>query len=91
MVQASFSLFWSLLALGAMFFATKYSSKRSLRALWFVGAALLAVVIVKLVLVDLSKTGTVERIVSFIGVGLFCVVIGYFAPVPPKATVESAS
>ena len=91
LVQASFSLFWSLLALGAMFFATKYSSKRSLRALWFVGAALLAVVIVKLVLVDLSKTGTVERIVSFIGVGLFCVVIGYFAPVPPKATVESAS
>ena len=77
--------------MGAMFFATKYSSKRSLRALWFVGAALLAVVIVKLVLVDLSNTGTVERIVSFIGVGLFCVVIGYFAPVPPKATVESAS
>ena len=81
LVQASFSLFWSLLALGAMFFATK----RSLRALWFVGAVLLAVVIAKLALVDLSNTGTVERIVSFIGVGLFCVVIGYFAPVPPKA------
>jgi len=81
LVQASFSLFWSLLALGAMFFATK----RGLRALWFVGAVLLAVVIAKLALVDLSNTGTVERIVSFIGVGLFCVVIGYFAPVPPKA------
>ena len=87
LVQASFSLFWSLLALGAMFFATK----RGLRALWFVGAALLAVVIVKLVLVDLSNTGTVERIVSFIGVGLFCVVIGYFAPVPPKARNEAKS
>ena len=70
-----------------MFFATK----RSLRALWFTGAALLAVVIVKLVLVDLSNTGTVERIVSFIGVGLFCVVIGYFAPVPPKAKGEDQS
>ncbi|HTD89561.1 MAG TPA: DUF2339 domain-containing protein, partial [Burkholderiales bacterium] len=80
LVQASFSLFWSLLALGAMFFA----NKRGLRALWFVGAVLLAVVIAKLALVDLSNTGTVERIVSFIGVGLFCVVIGYFAPVPPK-------
>ncbi len=83
LVQASFSLFWSLLALGAMFFATQ----RGLRVLWFVGAGLLAVVIVKLVLVDLSNTGTVERIVSFIGVGLFCVVIGYFAPVPPKAAI----
>lgn len=80
LVQAAFSLFWSLLALGAMFFA----NKRGFRALWFVGAALLAVVIAKLALVDLSNTGTVERIVSFIGVGLFCVVIGYFAPVPPR-------
>lgn len=87
LVQAAFSLFWSLLALGAMFFATK----RGLRALWFVGAALLAVVIGKLALVDLSNTGTVARIVSFIGVGLFCVVIGYFAPVPPKARVETQS
>jgi uncharacterized membrane protein len=85
LVQASFSLFWSLLALGAMFFATK----RSLRALWFVGAVLLAVVIAKLALIDLSNTGTVERIVSFIGVGLFCVVIGYFAPVPPKRKNEA--
>ncbi|MEQ1776197.1 MAG: DUF2339 domain-containing protein [Burkholderiales bacterium] len=85
LVQASFSLFWSLLALGAMFFA----NKRGLRALWFVGAVLLAVVIGKLALVDLSNTGTVERIVSFIGVGLFCVVIGYFAPVPPKQKNEA--
>lgn len=87
LVQAAFSLFWSLLALGAMFFA----NKRGLRALWFVGAGLLAVVIAKLALVDLSNTGTVERIVSFIGVGLFCVVIGYFAPVPPKARADAAS
>jgi uncharacterized membrane protein len=87
LVQASFSLFWSLLALGAMFFA----NKRSLRTLWFVGAVLLVVVIGKLALVDLSNTGTVERIVSFIGVGLFCMVIGYFAPVPPKAKSESVA
>ncbi len=86
LVQASFSLFWSLLALGAMFFA----NKRGVRALWFVGAALLAVVIAKLALVDLSNTGTVARIVSFIGVGLFCMVIGYFSPVPPKSKDEAA-
>jgi uncharacterized membrane protein len=85
LVQAAFSLFWSLLALAAMFFA----NKRGLRVLWFVGAVLLGVVIAKLALVDLSNTGTVARIVSFIGVGLFCVVIGYFAPVPPKAKYEA--
>jgi uncharacterized membrane protein len=89
LVQASFSLFWSLLALSAMVFA----NKRTLRGLWVVGAVLLAVVIAKLALVDLSNSGTVERIVSFIGVGLFCVVVGYFAPVPParKSAQEGAA
>ena len=80
LVQACLSLFWTTLALGAMLFATR----RSLRPLWLVGGALLAVVVVKLFLVDLSRVGTVERIVSFIGVGLLLLVIGYFAPVPPK-------
>lgn len=81
LVQAAFSLFWSLLALAAMVFATR----RGLRALWAVGAALLGVVIAKLFLIDLSNTGTVERVVSFIGVGVLVIVIGYFAPVPPKS------
>ena len=31
---------------------------------------------------DLSNTGTAERWVSFIGVGVLAIVIGYFAPVP---------
>ncbi len=85
LVQAAFSLFWSLLALAAMVFATR----RGLRALWVVGAVLLGVVVAKLFLVDLSNTGTVERVVSFIGVGILVIVIGYFAPVPPKSEEES--
>ena len=44
----------------------------------------MAVVVGKLFLVDLSGIGTVERIVSFIGVGLLMLVVGYFSPVPPK-------
>src|SRR6185503_6827014 len=80
LVQAAFSLFWSLLALAAMVLATR----RALRALWIVGAVLLAVVVAKLFLIDLSNTGTVERVVSFIGVGILVIVIGYFAPVPPR-------
>jgi uncharacterized membrane protein len=48
------------------------------------GAALLAVVVVKLFFVDLSQVGGVERIVSFMGVGVLLLVIGYVAPVPPR-------
>ena len=86
LVQAAFSLFWTLLALVAMVMATR----RQLRGLWAVGATLLGAVIVKLFLVDLANSGTVERWVSFIGVGLLVIVIGYFAPVPPKTKEDSA-
>jgi uncharacterized membrane protein len=81
LVQASFSLFWSLLALASMVVATR----RAMRALWVVGATLLAVVVAKLFLVDLANTGTVERVISFIGVGTLVIVVGYFSPVPPKS------
>jgi uncharacterized membrane protein len=53
------------------------------RVVWLTGAGLLGVVIAKLFLVDLSHIGTIERIVSFVGVGLLMLVIGYFSPVPP--------
>jgi uncharacterized membrane protein len=81
LVQAAFSLFWSLLALAAMVTA----GRRGLRPLWMVGAVLLAIVVAKLFLIDLANTGTVERVISFISVGVLVIVIGYFAPVPPKA------
>ena len=81
LVQAAFSLFWSLLALAAMVTATR----RGLRALWVVGAVLLGVVVAKLFLVDLANTGTVERVISFISVGVLVIVVGYFSPVPPKS------
>jgi uncharacterized membrane protein len=84
LVQAAFSLFWSLLALGLMVAATR----RAWRDLWILGAVLMGVVVGKLFLVDLSNAGTVERIVSFIGVGTLLLVIGYFSPVPPRDAIE---
>jgi len=80
LVQASFSVFWSLIALGLMVFA----NRRRIRVLWVCGAALLAVVVVKLFVIDLSRIGGMERIVSFLGVGVLLLVIGYLAPVPPR-------
>lgn len=81
LVQASLSLFWTLIALLAMVLATR----RGWRPLWLAGAGLMFAVVVKLLLVDLSNVATIERIVSFVGVGLLMLVVGYFAPAPPKS------
>ncbi|HXV21898.1 MAG TPA: DUF2339 domain-containing protein, partial [Desulfuromonadales bacterium] len=81
LLQTSLSLCWSLTALATMVFATR----RSRRPVWLTGGALLAAVVIKLFTVDLAGVGTVARIVSFIGVGLLMLLIGYLSPVPPQA------
>jgi uncharacterized membrane protein len=79
-VQTGITLLWTTTALVLMWLA----ARRALRLPWMVGAALLAAVVAKLLLVDLSGTGTVTRIVSFIGVGVLMLVIGYVAPLPGR-------
>jgi uncharacterized membrane protein len=79
LVQTALTIFWTVLALAAMLAATR----RGVRVVWIVGASLMAVVIAKLFLIDLSRVGTIERIVSFVGVGLLMLVVGYFSPLPP--------
>jgi uncharacterized membrane protein len=79
LVQTVLSIFWTVLALAAMLLATRRLS----RGLWVGGAGLLAAVILKLFVIDLSHIGTGERVVSFIGVGVLTLVIGYFSPLPP--------
>ena len=37
----------------------------------------------------IASSGTVTRIVSFIGVGVLMLVIGWFAPVPPRDVSSS--
>jgi uncharacterized membrane protein len=81
LAQAAISIFWTCLALVLMLLAVRVRA----RATWVIGAALLGAVVVKLFLIDLSNTGTVARIVSFVVVGLLLLVIGYFAPVPPRS------
>jgi uncharacterized membrane protein len=81
LVQAAVSIFWALLALTTMLVATRVAS----RILWLSGAGLLIAVVIKLFVIDLSSIGTIERIVSFVGVGLLMLVLGYFSPLPPAA------
>ena len=86
-VQTGYAILWTLLALSVMVLA----HRRLQRTLWLVGAGLLGLVVLKLLLVDLSNVGGVERIVVFIAVGVLMLVVGYFAPLPPKPLPEAAS
>lgn len=86
-VQAMLSLVWSATALILMRRAVRQVSRNQ----WIVGAVLLALVVVKLFFVDLSNVGGVERIISFVGVGLLMVAIGYLAPYPAQAKKDDAA
>ncbi len=77
--QATLSILWTLTAL----LITVRATRGGRRQLWFTGAGLLGLVVLKLFLVDLSGTGTVGRIVSFLAVGSLMLAIGYFSPLPP--------
>ena len=80
-LQAALTLTWTATALALMYTATK----RKLRPLWMLGAALLAAVVVKLFVVDLGALSGLPRVVAFLGVGVLLLVIGFLSPLPPAA------
>jgi uncharacterized membrane protein len=84
-VQAMLSIVWTLTA----FMLMRHAVRKVSKPLWMVGAVLLGVVVVKLILVDLSNTGSIARVVSYMGVGGLMVIIGYLAPFP-RSEPESA-
>ena len=84
LVQTSFALFWMLSALVVMIHATRRASRQE----WLSGAALLGVVMVKLMLVDSAGGGGLSRAVAFIGVAILVLIVGYFSPLPPKTGDE---
>ncbi|WP_436518697.1 DUF2339 domain-containing protein [Janthinobacterium sp. GB4P2] len=85
-VQAMLSLVWSITALLLM----RHAARHQRRQQWSMGAVLLGLVVLKLFLIDLSNVGGIERIVSFVGVGLLMVLIGYLAPFPKAAAPAPA-
>ncbi|MGB2784772.1 DUF2339 domain-containing protein [Psychrobacter sp.] len=78
-VQTGLTILWTLLALVATIVASRYWQ----RTLWFMGIGLLGIVVIKLVLVDLSQTEAIWRVISFLGAGSLILLIGYLAPLPP--------
>lgn len=85
LVQTGLTILWTLIALVTMLYATRRAAPAMARVVWGAGAALLGLVVAKLLLVDMAGVGTLYRIVSFIGVGLLMLVIGYVSPLPPAA------
>ena len=79
-VQASLSIVWALAAIVLMVSGNRAAD----RTRWLVGASIMAVVVLKLFFVELGNSGGIERIVSFIVVGLLLLLVGWYAPVPPK-------
>jgi uncharacterized membrane protein len=80
-VQTGISILWAVTAAVLMAVARRQIN----RPVWIAGAGLLAALILKLFLIDLEHVGTVARIVSFLATGVLILLIGYFAPAPPRS------
>jgi uncharacterized membrane protein len=79
-VQTSLAIYWGVLGFAGMI----GGARSARRTVWIAGACFMALVVIKLFVVDLGNSGTIERIISFIGIGVLLLVVGYFAPAPPR-------
>lgn len=85
MVQMALSILWVVCALVVM----NLSRRRQERHWWIAGAGLLGLVVMKLFTKDLTDSGTLARVVSFMVVGAVMLLIGYLSPIPAKARINS--
>jgi len=83
LAQTALTVVWSVLGVAGWI----AGSRRGQRALWLAGAALMALVLAKLVLVDRQHLGNLLGIGSFMAYGLLCTLVGWFAPAPPREAV----
>ena len=77
--QTSLTIVWSLFGVISWVMGSRQHNRR----VWGLGAAIMAVVLLKLVVIDRTHLGDLAGIGSFIGFGLLCLLVGYLAPAPP--------
>jgi uncharacterized membrane protein len=83
LAQAALSITWTVAGIAAMLLG----KRRGSRAVWLGGAVLMAVVLVKLLLIDRRFMHDLPAIVGVLVVGVLLVAVGYFAPVPPRTAL----
>ena len=86
LAQAALSIVWTIAGIAAMLLG----KRRGSRAVWLGGAALMGVVIAKLLLIDRVHLHDLAAIVGVLVVGVLLVAVGYFAPAPPRTTEDPA-
>ncbi len=87
MVQTGFSILWASTAVALMVIA----ARQHWRHVWLLGLGLMILVVAKLFLVDMSASGSIERIVAFLSVGFLLSLVGYFSPLPPDPAVVATT
>lgn len=87
LAQAALSVAWCGAGLAAMLLG----ARRRSRPIWIGGAVLVGLVIVKLLLVDRTHLKDIYAILGVLAVGSLLMVVGYFAPNPPRQPAEEAS
>jgi uncharacterized membrane protein len=87
LIQTTLAIVWTCVALLAMVLAQRRASRSS----WIGGAIVLGIVIAKLFVVDSARGGGLARAIAFIGVAMLIFVIGYAAPLPPRASLSHNS
>lgn len=80
LAQACLSVVWCLAGLAAML----TGARRVSRPIWIGGACLVGLVIVKLILIDRTHLKDLHAILGVLAVGSLLMVVGWFAPNPPK-------
>jgi uncharacterized membrane protein len=78
--QATLSVTWTLIGVSAWIAGSRMKS----HALWWSGAILLAMVLLKLLIIDRQFLSTAAGILSFMAFGLLSIAVGYLAPAPPS-------
>ncbi|MGY6587567.1 MAG: DUF2339 domain-containing protein [Wenzhouxiangella sp.] len=78
-VQASLSVLWTVAGASAWLLG----SRRRSYPIWLAGLVLMAMVLLKLLVIDRSYLGNIAGILSFLAFGVLSMVIGYLAPAPP--------
>lgn len=86
-VQMALSILWSVCALIVM----NLSRRIQRRELWMIGAGLLGLVVLKLATKDLSGSGTLAGIISFMVVGALMLLIGFLSPIPAKKNTRDVT